>query len=821
MVKGVIMAGGKGTRLRPLTCNMPKPMVPILERPMMAYIVDLLKEHGIGELYTTLFYLPEVIEGYFKDGSEWGVKMGYSIENTPLGTAGSVKNVEKQLDDTFIVISGDALTDIDLTEALKFHRERGSMATLILTRVETPLEYGVVITEKDGTIRAFLEKPSWGEVFSDTVNTGIYILEPSIFNYIPEGKAFDFSKDLFPLLLKEKRPMYGYIADGYWSDIGNLEQYRQSHYDILSGLVKVNIPGEEVGDRIWIGAGSDVSFDAKIESPAWIGPNSIIKPGAHIGEFSIIGGNNIINERASTKRTLTWNNVYMGRSAQLRGAVVCNHVSFKAGAQAFEGAVIGDSSSVGERSTIKPNVRVWPSKMIDDGTTLNMSLIWGGKWSKRLFGTYGVSGLANVEITPEFAAKLGAAYGATLPEPSRVVVSADTKKTSRMLKRAFISGLLSSGVDVIDLGKMTTPVTRYAICTLEVMGGVHIRSSSYEANMVLMEFLDSMGINIDKGTERNIENTFFREDFKRADINRIGELSYLTRVVEEYLKGILELVDVEAIRERKFKIAIDYDEGNLSLTLPTLLEELGCEAIVYEGERRASDSLIDSLMRVSRMVVKEEAALGIIVDPNAERLILIDEEGSAVSDDVFLALISLLVFKSSEDGQARMAVPVTASRIIEEVARKYNAEVIRTRANPRSLMEKVIEEKIFIGRKGLPYFQPVYDGLVSLGKILELMAKEKANLSELLENIPRANVYRAEVECPWDKKGRVMRSLIEEAPEERIELIDGVKIYHEDGWALVLPDSDKPVFHIYSEASSMEIAEELGQIYGGKIGKLT
>ncbi len=823
MVKGVIMAGGKGTRLRPLTCNRPKPMVPILDRPMMEYIVELLKEHGVKDIFTTLFYLPEVIEEHFQDGSTLGVKMRYSVENSPLGTAGSVKNVAEYLDDTFIVISGDALTDIDLTEAARFHKERGAIATLVLTRVNTPLEYGVVITERDGAIRAFLEKPSWGEVFSDTVNTGIYILEPEVFKYIPVGKPFDFSRDLFPLLLRENKPLFGYVASGYWSDIGNLDQYRESHYDILSGKVRINIPGEEVAKGIWIGEGSEVSLDCNMDSLVWIGSNSVVKEGAHIGELSVIGSNNIISENSSLKRTLVWNNVYIGHSAQLRGAIVCSHVSLKRRTQAFEGAVIGCNSSIGEKSTINPNVKVWPSKLIDAGTTLNMSLIWGGKWSKRLFGTYGVSGLANVELTPEFSAKLGAAYGATLPENSQVIISADTHRVSRMLKRSFIAGLLSSGVDVIDLGKMTTPLTRYAICTLEVIGGVHIRLSPYEENMVLMEFLDSMGINIAKGKERDIENTFFREDFKRVDVHRIGELSYLTRIVEKYLQDVLQLVDVNEIKARKFKIVIDYDRGNLSLTLPTLLEQLGCEIIAYGDDiaHRCFRTLMDSTAQVSKVVMREEADLGILVDPNAERLILIDERGGTISDDAFLALISLLIFKSSEEGRRKIAVPITASRIIEELAKKYKAEVIRTKANPRSLMEKVIEEKIFIGRNGLPHFQPVYDGLVSLSKILELMAKEDATLSQLMEALPEFYMSKKEIECPWERKGKVMRSIIEETPGEKVELIDGVKINHEDGWALLLPDSEKPVFHIYSEASSQEIAEELGRFYGGKITEIT
>ena len=242
-MKAVIMAGGKGTRLRPLTCNKPKPMVPIVNRPMMEHIIYLLQKHGFNEVWITLFYLPELIRNYFGDGSEFGMKINYSLEETPLGTAGSVKKVVDNLNDTFLVISGDALTDINLEKAIKFHKAKKVKATIVLTKVPNPLEYGVVIADQKGEVKRFLEKPGWGEVFSDTVNTGIYILEPEVFNLFESGSEFDFSKNLFPMLLDKGESIGGFVADGYWSDIGNLEQYRQAHYDVLTGKVKGSIPG--------------------------------------------------------------------------------------------------------------------------------------------------------------------------------------------------------------------------------------------------------------------------------------------------------------------------------------------------------------------------------------------------------------------------------------------------------------------------------------------------------------------------------------------------------------------------------------------------
>jgi Nucleoside-diphosphate-sugar pyrophosphorylase involved in lipopolysaccharide biosynthesis/translation initiation factor 2B, gamma/epsilon subunits (eIF-2Bgamma/eIF-2Bepsilon) len=243
-MQAVIMAGGFGTRLRPITCNVPKPMAPMANRPMLSHIIELLKTHGLSDLTMMLYYQPEVITDYFGDGSKMGVKIRYLKPEADLGTAGSVKFAQKNLPGTFLVISGDVLTDFDLKQAIDFHNKKKAMATIVLTRVANPLQYGVVITDNEGKIERFLEKPSWGEVFSDTINTGLYILDPSVLDLIPPDKPFDFSKELFPLLLKENKPLYGYIAEGYWKDVGNHEEYRLGHQDILDGKVKINIDGK-------------------------------------------------------------------------------------------------------------------------------------------------------------------------------------------------------------------------------------------------------------------------------------------------------------------------------------------------------------------------------------------------------------------------------------------------------------------------------------------------------------------------------------------------------------------------------------------------
>ncbi|NLY74430.1 MAG: NTP transferase domain-containing protein [Firmicutes bacterium] len=823
-MKAVIMAGGKGTRLRPLTCNKPKPMAPIVNRPMMEHILYLLKKHGFNEVLVTLFYLPELIRNYFGDGSEFGMKIRYSLEETPLGTAGSVKKIIDELNDTFLVISGDALTDFNLKEAIKFHRDKKAKATIVLTKVSNPLEYGVVITDQNGAVKRFLEKPGWGEVFSDTVNTGIYVLEPEIFDLFEHGKEFDFSKNLFPLLLEKGELICGYVADGYWSDIGNLEQYRQAHYDVLTGKVKVSIPGREVKPGIWLGEAVEIDPKARIEGPVLLGDYCRIKADTVIEGFTVIGNYGIVNEGTSIKRGILWNHCYVGPFSEIRGAVLCHHTYLKGKNSVYEGAVIGEGVSMGGRSTIKPDVKVWPNKNIESGSVLNESMIWAKKNSRSLFGNNGISGTINQEITPELVAKLGGIFGAYLKPGAKIVVGSDSFRAARVFKRALISGVLAAGCGVYDLGTLPTALTRHALALLGAQGGAQLRINPNDTNGLLIEFMDQKGLNIDKNTERAIENSYMSEDFPRAGVDNFGELAFVPQLIEPYLNGLISPEIKELIKKRNFKVVFLYDDGNLSFILPGLLEMLGCRVktegygVERSNQPRSLHELLGAIGKAAEIVRSEGADLGIIADQNAERLILLDETGDLLKEEQLIALLSFLTLKYKPE--AVVPVQVTAPHYIETLAKEFRGKVIRTKANPRSLMEKTAQEKLFPTIDGRGSYFPQFDAVFSLVKVMELIAREEISLSKAKAMIPKVERGYLEAECPWDEKGRVMRELFEENQGLHVETTDGLKIFHDQGWALVLPDADEPVFKIYAEANTSEEADALTQMYWNRISQL-
>ncbi|NLM46472.1 MAG: NTP transferase domain-containing protein [Firmicutes bacterium] len=814
-MKAIIMAGGEGSRLRPLTCDRPKPMVPLMNRPLMEHIVALLKRYGLKNIGVTLQYLPEQIRDYFGDGRDFGVTMQYFVEDSPLGTAGSVKNAGAFLDETFLVISGDALTDFDLQKAIAFHRQKGGVATLVLTSVATPLEYGVVITEQDGRIVRFLEKPSWSEVFSDTVNTGIYILEPEVLRFIPEGKMFDFARDLFPLLMQDGYTLYGYVAEGYWCDIGSIKQYQAAHLDVLQGKVRLELLLPEAEPGILLGEDVVIEPGARLAPPVFVGSGSRIESGAHVGEYSVLGSGTQVASGASVKRSILFRNTYVGPGAEVRGAVLCNRVRVMSGASLFEGAVVGDDCVLEENVTVKPDVKIWPHKRLESASIVSESVIWGTKPARSLFGSDGIRGRANLEITPELVAKLCTAYGSLLPAGSSVTLSSDDWKASRMLKTAALAGLLAAGLNVRDLGVTVTPVARQAVEWLAAAGGLHVQLAGDEDTAgVRLVFLAENGFNLSKGWERKIEQVFYREDFRRLDGNEAGEHIRVEQINGQYREKLLQKLDRQVFSARRRKIVLAWPTPWLAAFLAPLLAELNCEVITLSSPgslprpfsvlRRQGNEAAEAVRRL-------EADLGALLDANAEQLILFDRTGRMVADELLLAVTSAIVFRT---GGTTLAVPVTAPAVIEELAGRHKGRVVRTKADLRAVMEALAAD---CGREKATAMAFACDAIASLAGILAYLAAEECDLSALVDDIPPFYVQKAEVACPWDAKGAVMRRLIEETRGGNVELLDGVKVRHGQGWALVLPDSDKPVYRVYSEGNSMEAAAELADLYIEKI----
>ncbi len=816
-MKAVVMAGGEGTRLRPLTSNQPKPMVPIVGKPCMEHIIELLREHGLNEVIVTVAFLPQAIRGYFGNGDPLGVEIEYSVEESPLGTAGSVRLASEKLDETFLVISGDALCDVDLTRLIEFHREQGAAVTIGLVSVDNPLEFGIVVTDEDGRVERFLEKPSWGQVFSDTINTGIYVIEPEVLRHIPKDRPFDFSKELFPLLLEMGRPIYGFVLDGYWQDIGNLDQYRQANFDALDEKVRLNIPGIRLRGNIWIGEGVEVDDLDGVQGPAFIGNYCRISPEARVDPYSVLGSSVTLRERARTSRSVVDNGSYIGRSSIVEGAILGRNCDIRSHVRIHEGVAIGDEVAVGAESVIFPGVRIYPYKEVETGTQIYESLIWESRATSRLFGKDGVTGLVNVDLTPETAVRFAAALGTALKRGARVVASREGSRACRMIKRAMITGLNSTGVNVHDLHALPAAVGRHLLKEQGYEAGFHVGVSASDPEVVTIRLFEPPGVVAGAALEKEIEKHFTRQELRRASFSEVGSIDYPARAREGYASDLLASTNVEAIRGRGFRIVVDYGYSAASTVLPLLLGPLGVEAVTahaFEAEPPggATIRLRETIGQAKRLVTAVGADFGCVFDRAAERLYLIDERGREIAVDQALLLFLKLIGSNGRSG--RLALPVTVTSRADELLEDSRLELIRT---PHSLAEltKVASEGgvVFAGAVGggyvFPDFLPAYDAVASLCKLLELLAPVHQPLSEIVAGLPRPTLVHRQLHCPWSQKGLVMRVLNERLSGRELDLMDGIKLFDERGWVQVLPDPDEPVIHLYAEGRTPEESSAL------------
>jgi mannose-1-phosphate guanylyltransferase/phosphomannomutase len=828
-MKAVVMAGGEGSRLRPLTINRPKPMVPIVNKPVMEHVLDLLKRHGIRDVIVTVQYLASVIQDAFGDGSGLDMNISYSIEEVPLGTAGSVKHAQEQLDETFLVISGDALTDFDLTRILESHRANQAKATLTLYHVPNPLEYGVVITDEAGRIRQFLEKPGWGEVFSDTVNTGIYVLEPSIFDYYEGGKPVDFSQDVFPQLLAKGDALFGYVADGYWCDVGNIPEFLRANADLLAGRVNLESLGREIGGGIWVESESvEIAPDAQLFGPIWLGAGCKVKGGVVMRGPCVVRDDTIVDTRAQIDRSVIWRNSYVGERAEVRGSIVGRQCSIKSKVMVFEGTVIGDGTTVGEGAIVQPNVKIWPNKEIEAGATVNRSIIWGSQGRRAIFGRWGVSGLVNIEVVPEFAAKLGAAYASVLPRGSTVIVNRDPHRASRMIKRAMIAGLPSAGVNSLDIKDQPIPVARWITRSGAYAGGLHVRVSPFDDRVVDIKFLDRRGLDLDRNAERKIENSFFREDYRRAYLDEIGWIREEPGLADGYVEALAQAIKIPS-NGRSERVVIDYAHSSVSRILPQVLNRFNVSTISLNGavdETRlahSADEFEEIMRQLSSISTGVGASLALRLDAGGEKLFAIDDQGAVVPGWSLFGALAELTLRQRKGG--KLAVPVTAPNLTEKIAQRHGAEVIRTRTSAQALTAAASRDGVVLAGDGdggviFPEFHAAMDGLYAAAKLYELLLVNDAGLSDVLSVLPVYHTARTRVPCSWDDKGKVMRMLSQQFQDRRTKQIDGVKIDLGEEWVLILPDVERPIFHVITESVSSEGARILMDKYAALVSSL-
>lgn len=822
-MKAVIMAGGEGSRLRPLTSNTPKPMLPVANVPMMEHIIALCARHGIGNFVATVQFLAGMIQNHFGDGSDFDVSLEYAVEESPLGTAGSVGNARHLLDDTFLVISGDALCDFDITSIVAAHRAKASIATIVLYNAENPLEFGIVITREDGSVERFLEKPTWGQVFSDTVNTGIYVLEPEVFDFIPPDEVVDFSHDVFPRMLEAGLTVNGHVSQGYWEDVGTIEAFMKAQRDVLDGRVDVAVPGFEVSDRVWQGTDVELGPDVDVEGPALIGNNCRIGRGARIREYTVIGDNVAVGDESVLTRTLVFDNVYIGRQVKSRGGIMGKGSDVREQVRIEPDAVVGDGCSIGEGAVLNPAVKVYPFKRVEAGAIVNTSVVWESGAARSLFGRSGVRGLANVDITPQLAVRLAMAYASTLDKSVTVTCSRNASRAARALKRAFMAGLNAAGVSVDDLEISTVPLTRFQAA--RTFGGVTLRADPDDPQVVEIRFFAPDGTDIAEAAQRKIERNFAKEDFRRALYDEMGEIFYPPRAAEFYVNGLIEAIDTDSINAANPKVVLDYAYGSASLVFPEVLSRVEADVLAinpYTTERTRAFQPEADLIRLGELVRTSGSAFGMAIDDAGETAVLLDDFGRIVMPDQQTLLYVQLMGEAHPGGT--VVLPVDASAHAARLAAAAGCKVVWSQTSAPALMAAAQEAGVIlaIDTTGviLPRFQTGYDAMAQCLLTLELVSRRTDRLSSVVDALPPVHLVKETVHTPWERKGTVMRTLVERSDPSRVTLLDGIKVsglVGPDSWVLVLPDPEEPVCHVTAEAESDDVARDIAAEYREQI----
>jgi len=827
-MKAVVMAGGFGSRIQPLTNSRPKPMLPIINKPMMQHTMLTLRDLGIKDFIILLYFKPDVIKEYFGDGSALGINITYVVPDDDYGTAGAVKLAQEYIgDENFIIISGDLVTDFDFQKIFDYHKEKQAKLTITLTSVENPLQFGVVIANEEGKIEKFLEKPSWGEVFSDTINTGIYIIEPEILDYIPKGDNFDFAKDLFPLLMRENIDLMAGNASGYWRDVGNPESYREVYDDILNDRLQFTFDGIKTqfpDGVLYSEEAYDLDKGVEIIGKVILGKNITIGKGTTLKNV-VIGDNVSIGENCKIRNTVFWNDVKIEKGVTLDNSVICNNSVIGKNTQAKAGLILAEGCDIGQLVTIEQDITIWPDKSIDDASIVSNNVVWGSKYKNSIFDTGSVKGQSNVELSCEMSTKLAEAFGAQLPVGSTILVARDHHKSSRMLKRAFLGGMLASGIDVEDLKNMPSAVLRYNLASHDdIAAGVYFKQKIDDPTSTVVTFYNSEALRLDSSTAQSVEKSFFKETFRRVDYTQIGEISESQRVQEciNYKERIKSILNQHYFKCIDCRVAVDMMHGSASEIFPSLLNELNVDNIIFNAYHDTQKlTNINSLVKrsnkdISAVVKNLELDVGFMIYPYGQRLDIVSDSGDILSKETALLTILSLLNLEAKENKKRVFLPAWAPDIIDF----ENLEIERGKYSnfKASELKKYDLVATVDGNFAFTEFATHRDSMYASLKIVEMIMNQNIKLSEIIKDIKPFYYTNMKIECSQALKGKMMRKFLEDAKDKKSSSADGVKIWvNEHDWILMIPDQYSDHLNLYVQAVDENAGEAIFKEYKAKI----
>lgn len=753
-MKAVIMAGGEGSRLRPLTCTLPKPMAKILGKPIIEYIFDSLISGGVTQAAVTLGYLPHVIENAYESGYK-NLKLDFIREDEPLGTAGGVRNAAADFDEPFVVISGDALCDFNIEKIMTYHKASGAMITVVAKNTKDPREYGIVKVGEENRVVGFVEKPSWTQAVSNLANTGVYIVNPECLKLIPKGKKYDFAADLFPLMLERDMPIYCYHTDDYWCDVGNIEAYLKCQRDAFDGKIRpsVNAVASGVYAKNKLPEG-----DYSIVPPVYIGYDVEISDGAVIGPYAVVDDSCYIGANAKVRYCAVLENSSLAAGASVTGALVCSGSALKKSAEMFENSVVGSGSVIGENASIKPNVLVWPGKLISSGASVSSNVKYGSVRAEFL-GENGVDS-RNSRLDSVDCVRLGSAIGSAM-KGRKVGVASDGSRCAEVMKLAVVSGLAGTGVSVWDFGECFEAQLKFLVNYCGLEGGVFVCGANGRAVKICGEG----GLSVPRYLEREIEMRLQKNEFRETDDGEIKE--------------ICDMPSVRPLYARELEKQAPYGLHGIGVTVKSSNESIRA---VLSG-------------CLSRLGAVENSGLVLNIDSSGTHLSAEMPNGK-VEYEKLLAVCCLHEMKNGRN----VAVPYDAPGFLDSLAESCGKTVLRYLSVPADNSDlaarRLAVKQIF-----------VRDALFLAVKLLSVMKEREISLDELLTELPRKYIVKKTIAIGFSPV--YLASLAGDGAEVKRNGFEGVRLIKSNGRLLIIPERNGDRVRILAEADTMEAADEL------------
>lgn len=757
-MKAVILAGGQGSRLRPITAQKPKPLCTLLGKPVIRHILTLLAQQQVEEAAVTLGYQGGRIREELEENSP--IPLSFFQEDTPLGTAGGVKIAANGFAGDFLVVSGDAMCDFDLQAALRFHQKKGGAATLLVHRVDDPRDYGLVCADSEGRILSFAEKPSYLECVCDMANTGIYILSPSVLEQIPEGKPVDFAADLFPQLLEMGCPLYAYEPKGYWCDIGDIESYRSCQADMLAGKVRFTLEARGEGKNICAGPLPRGSY--ALRPPVYLGKGVVLGEGCIVGPNTVLEDGVQLGAGCRVEDSILQRDVTVGGRALLSGSVICEYAVLEEDTRAEPGSVLGACAMMERESVLTSSGRIWPGQRVQRGSVAAEEWREGEK-APLFFTEEGLSGDSHLGLPVGACFHIGAGTAGLSSHPVIGIGWAADSRAAEIYALACGTGAASAGATVWQFGECAE--SQFDFCLWQSQADYGIYADA--AGKPHIRVCGRGGLPLCREEERRVENAVNRGEFRRVPCAEMGRISDLSNLVQMYPFELLKQGEGSL---EGFMAEVKCPSPALGKILEDVLKRLGCR--IESG--------------------------GISVRLSADgRTASLTGEGMHLSGERMLAGVCLTQLEKGKE----IALPHTAPHAIDEMAQSHGMAVRHYGECPSRETEsdarKLAASQLFLR-----------DGLMGTVRLFSYLARKQLRFAEFCRKIPAFTVDSRIIQIAVSP-GVLLRRLAGKGSPAA----EGMLLRQGTRTALLRPLKSGKGVQLFTECGQSETAAEIGDLF--------